>query len=319
MGHWVTASHTAFVEAVAGVLCLGFAAPTTHGLTAAERLLIGARFASRTRWTSIRTTVRANVVMVTARGQVSARGFELAHRGRLDLSGKDHDNAVGLAGFADALASTDATRHFSAHVLARGDVVTTLLALPVDVSAPTGWNPHSELAATCVASHTLEWMLERWAYVRISDQLIRVLRIRDFSSVPDGHAFLERIQFASSWLDVALHVDVVAGTKAQRVAARAVHRMGSDDVATQAAGFRRTARSIRSLERLRQREAMVVEGAALLKVAVYLIVRASSLATLERDVTSVTRLAMESGLRVEPGEGRQALWYCAQLPGGPGW
>ncbi|HEY5093050.1 MAG TPA: hypothetical protein VII60_07270 [Acidimicrobiales bacterium] len=321
LGHWLTASNAPFVEAFVGVLCLACAAPTTDGLTIGEWSIIGLHFVVRSRWTSIHVDVSEseNVMTVDARGEVRLRGFELVHRGRLDLSGRDHDNAVGLASFADALATSGATRHFSMHVLARRDVVSTLLALPEDVSPPAGWTPRTALATSCVGTHALEWMLERWAYVRISDQLIRVLRIRDFSSVPDGHALLEQIQFASTWLDVSLHVEVVAGTKAQRVAARAVHRMGSDDVATQAAGFRRTARSSRTLDRLRQREALVVEGAALLRVAVFLVIRASSLATLERDVASVTRLAFEAGLRCEPGQGRQALWYCAQLPGGPGW
>lgn len=319
LGHWFTASNAPVVEAFAGVFCLASAAPTTDGLTIGERALIGLRFVVRSRWTSIGARVRANVMTVDARGEVRLRGFELAHRGRLDLSGRDHDNAIGLVSFADALATSDATRHISMHVLSRGDAVSTLLALPEDVSPPAGWTSRTALATTCAGPHTLEWMLERWAYVRISDQLIRVLRVRDFSSVPDGHALLERIQFASTWMDVSLHVEVVAGTKAQRVAARAVHRMGSDDVATQAAGFRRTARSSRTLDRLRQRESLVVEGAALLRVAVFLVIRASSLATLERDVASVTRLAFEAGLRCEPGHGRQAVWYCAQLPGGPGW
>jgi len=318
LGHWLTSS-APLVEAFVGVACLACAAPTSDGLTVGERTYIGLHFVGRSRWTSIRVRLSADVMTVGARGEVSLRGFELDHRGRLDLSGRDRDNAVGLASFADALATSDATRHFSMHVLSRRGDVSTLLALPEDVSPPAGWTLCTTLATTCVGPHALEWVLERWAYVRISDQLIRVLRIRDFSSVPDGHALLERIQFASSWLDISLHVEVVAGTRAQRVAARAVHRMGSDDVATQAAGFRRTARSSRTLERLRQREALVVEGTALLRIAVFLVVRASSLTTLERDVALVTRLAVEAGLRCEPGQGRQASWYCAQLPGGPGW
>ena len=54
--------------------------------------------------------------------------------------------------------------------------------------------------------------------------------------------------------DLAVHFDVVAGAKAQRLAARAVHRVRSDDVTSSAAGFRRTARSSRNYERLAQRE-----------------------------------------------------------------
>jgi hypothetical protein len=57
----------------------------------------------------------------------------------------------------------------------------------------------------------------------------------------------------------------------------------------------------------------------LLRVAVFVIVRASSLAQLRRDVETVTRSALESGLRCDAGRGRQSPWYCAQLPGAPGW
>jgi hypothetical protein len=162
-------------------------------------------------------------------------------------------------------------------------------------------------------------MLERWAYVRDDEQVLRVLRVRDFSSVPDGHALLERLQFASPSLDVAVHVDVIEGARAHRLAARAVHRMGSDVVTSQAAGFRRTAQSSRTLERLRLRETLVVEGTALLRVAVYVVIRSNSLSRLRRAVHDVTRCAEESGLRCETGLGRQSVWYCAQLPGAPGW
>ena len=253
-----------------------------------------------------------------ARGDATARGFELHHRGRLDLSGRDRQNAAALADFADALAASDTTRHFSLHVRSSPGDVATLLFVPTDVSAPTGWTKSSdqELAGTALGTTAL---LERWDYVRDDREVMRVLRVRDFSAAPDGHALLERLQFASSTLDVVVHVEVVGGARAHRLAARAVHRMGSDVVTSQAAGFRRTAASSRSLERLRQRETLVVEGTALLRVAVFVVVRASSLAQLQRDVGALTRAALESGLRCEPGRGRQSPWYCAQLPGAPGW
>jgi hypothetical protein len=146
-----------------------------------------------------------------------------------------------------------------------------------------------------------------------------VLRVRDFSAVPDGHGLLERLQFASPTLDVVVHVDVVGGARAHRLAARAVHRVGSDDVTSRAAGFRRTAQSTRTLERLRQRESLVVEGTALLRIAVFVVIQSASLQELQRDVNAVTRCALESGLRCEVGLGRQSSWYCAQLPGAPGW
>jgi hypothetical protein len=161
-------------------------------------------------------------------------------------------------------------------------------------------------------------MLERWAYVRISDQLIRVLRIRDFSSVPDGHALLERIQFASSWLDVSLHVEVVAGVKAQRVAARAVHRMGSDDVATQAAGFRRTARSSRTLSDFdNERRSSSKERRSFASRFSSWCARHRS-TTLERDVALVTRLGRSKRGCVEPGSGTPGIVVLRPVAGRSG-
>ncbi len=319
LGSWLIDSRAPVVQALVGVSCLVGAAPTKDGLTIAERGLIALHFVGRSRWTSIQCRVRANVMTIDACGKVQLRGFELTHRGRLDLSDRGHDIATGLASFADTLATSDTTRHFSLHVIVRGDDVSTLLALPDGVSAPSGWSLNTSLVSKCVGSHTLGWMLERWTYLRLSDEVVRVLRIRDFSSVREGQALLERVQFASPWSDVSFHVDVLAGAHAQRITARAVHRVRSDDAATQAAGFRRTARSVRSLERLGEREALVLEGRALLHLAIFVVIRAASVAALEGECSSVTRQTLEAGLRVEPGYGRQASWYCAQLPGGPGW
>jgi hypothetical protein len=317
VGEWCTQVHGTLIELVTGVALLACAAPTSDGLTVAERVRIAEAFLLRSRWTRVQTSQFRATVTTHAGGEATARGYELQHRGRLDLSGRDRQNAAALADFADALAASDTTRHFSLHVRSTPSDVATMLFVPPDVSAPTGWteNRDRELAGTPSTTS----LLERWDYVRDERQVMRVLRVRDFSAAPDGHALLERLQFASSTLDVVVHVDVVGGARAHRLAARAVHRMGSDVVTSQAAGFRRTAASTRSLERLRQRETLVVEGTALLRVAVFVIVRASSLAQLRRDVETVTRSALESGLRCDAGRGRQSPWYCAQLPGAPGW
>jgi hypothetical protein len=321
IGEWITQVHGALFELLSGVVLLTSAAPTRDGLTIAERLRIAVDYAVRSRWTSIRATARGGSVTINAHGEATVRSYELQHRGRLDLSGRDQLNAVALAEFADALASTDDTRHFSLHVRTAPNDVVTVLAVPSGVSAPSTWLENNALALEAVgpADQGAAWLLERWSYVRNARDVMRVLRVRDFSAVADGHALLERLQFASPSLDVVVHVEVVGGVRAHRLAARAVHRLGSDDVTSQAAGFRRTAQSVRALERLRQRESLVVEGTALMRLAVFVVIRAPTLAQLRLDVRDVTRRALESGLRCEPGLGRQASWYCAQLPGAPGW
>ncbi|HEY5263098.1 MAG TPA: hypothetical protein VIJ08_02400 [Acidimicrobiales bacterium] len=318
IGEWITQAHGALIEVVTGVALLACAAPTSDGLTVGERVRIGVDFAVRSRWTSVRASLHHGSLTVVAHGEATTRGFELQHRGRLDLSGRDLHNALALSEFADAMATSDDTRHFSLHVRTSPTDVATLLVVPPNVSAPPGWreNPGLALAA---AGAGVTWLMERWSYVRDATGVTRVLRVRDFSAVPHGHALLERLQFAAPTLDVVVHVDVVGGVRAHRLAARAVHRVGSDDVTSRAAGFRRTAQSTRALERLRQRESLVVEGTALLRIAVFVVVRSASLQQLRRDVKAVTRSALEAGLRCESGLGQQSAWYCAQLPGAPGW
>ncbi len=322
IGAWLTQGGQSYAEVVVGAAMLACALPTHEGLTVGERAVIGATFVTRAKWSSVHVAECGDGVRVRARGVATVRSYELQHRGRLDLSGHDVDNAGTLASFADGLATSDHTRHFSVHVMTTPWQVSTMLALPSDVAAPPGWRLNQQLALKVLGPLDGEgsfWLLERWSYLRTSNGLIRVLRVRDFSAVASGHALLEKLQFASPWLDVAVHVDVVGASRAQRLAARAVHRVGSDEVTSGAAGFRRTAASARALERLRQREVAVVSGSALVRMAVFVVIKATSLVQLERDVDAARRFAFDCGLRCESGLGRQAAWYCGQFPGGPDW
>jgi hypothetical protein len=162
-------------------------------------------------------------------------------------------------------------------------------------------------------------LYERYSYLRTPDELLRVFRVRDFSSVPESKPLLEQLLRSPVALDVAVHVDVVAGAKAHRLVARAVHRVRSDDATSSAAGFRRSARTSRSFERLAQREVLVARGRALMRLGVFVVVSGASLEELERRSTAIWRRAHDSGLRLERGRARQYEWYRAQLPGGPGW
>ncbi len=162
-------------------------------------------------------------------------------------------------------------------------------------------------------------ILERFSYLRAPTELVRVYRVRDFSSVPKARALLEQTLRLTVPFDLAVHADVVAGAKAQRLAARAVHRVRSDDVTSSAAGFRRTARSSRNYDRLARREVLVASGRSLLRIAVFLTVRGDSLEEVQRRGALVWRGAHDAGLRLERGRGRQLAWYLAQLPGGLGW
>ncbi len=321
-GDWATRPHRSIVECLVALICLAGAIPTHDGMTGAELMGIALGFLCRSHWTSVVCFVGDEGVVLDVRDKVTFRGYELDHRGRLDLSGRDWEVADGLATFADGLATGDHTRHFSSHTRGHSTQVRTLLATPSDARPPTGWRESVALAMEVVGAtrddvDTL--IFERWNYVRRADEVVHVLRVRDFSSAPGGRAVLDQMQVGSASVDIALHVEVIGGARAQRLAARAVHRVGSDDATSLAAGFRRTARSARSLDRLRHREMLVAGGSSLLRIAVYFVVRAPNPDQLWINLAEVTRRARESGLRCERGFGRQAPWYRQQLPGGPGW
>lgn len=322
LSEWLFSPSAPTSEVLVGLAIVTCAVPTYGGLTAGEQLVVALRYVMRSHWSVISALELGDDIALWANGDVAFRGYELVHRGRLDLSGRDVINAEALQALADAAGATRAGRHFSEHVFRAGNHVSTLLALPLGVPAPDGWIKGSDLARRVIGFEgeaTSLRLLERFSYVRAPEQLIRVYRVRDFNSVPSTRGLLDQVLKSSTPLDLALHVDVVSGAKAQRLSARAVHRVGSDDATSRAVGFRRTARATRNFERLAQREGLVASGRALVRVAVFLLVRAPSLEELQQRGDALWRHAHDVGLRLERGGGLQARWYRAQLPGGPGW
>jgi hypothetical protein len=318
---WIMGSNSPLTELVAGVLLLLAAVPMGDGQTVAEVIVVMGRYVARSRWRYMTIREFGDDVILWAPSDVVFRAYELDHRGRLDLSGRDVSVAESLASLVDAVSAGNENQHVSQHVMRRNGEASTLLALPTEVPAPDGWRLRNALAvdAVRVGDATSLQLYERFTYLRLPDQLVRVFRVRDFSSVPGSRSLLEQILRAPVDLDLSVHVDVVAGLKAHRLAARAVHRVRSDEVTSSAAGFRRSARSSRSFERLAEREVLVAGGRSLLRLGVFVVVSAGSLEDLQRSATIVWRRAHDGGLRLERGRGNQYEWFRAQLPGGPGW
>lgn len=301
---------------------LACALPARDGLTGGQLLGVAVAYGTRSRWSTVAMQPTGSAWDLRARGSVSIRGFELEHRGRLDLSGADIDNAERLRELVNGLSTRVASSHLSLHVTADSEGAHTLLTLEDGAAPCEGWRVNAQLVRDVVGlegdARSLG-LLERWSYVRTSRGVARVVRVGDFTAAAGNRALLEQLQRSSGDVSISLHFDVVGAAKAQRTAARAVHRMGSDGEASRAAGFRRTARSALSLERLAQREELVVGGQALMRVGVFVVVRADSIGELRLSTEHVLRSAEQSGLRIERGVGRQLLWFCFQLPGGPGW
>jgi hypothetical protein len=320
-GSGVLAHHSSNARIGLGLVLLVLAAPTSGGPTMAEILATTLCFLARSRWNSFSVREFDDDVLLFAPHDVAFRAYELDHRGRLDLSGRDVALAESLVALVDAASAASEDQHVSQHVMRRGAITGTMLGLPPSAPPPDGWRLRNSLVGHSLRlgdRSTLEFY-ERFTYLRTSSELVRVFRVKDFSSVPESKSLLEHVLRTSVDVDVAVHVDVVAGAKAQRMAARAVHRVRSDDVTTSAAGFRRTARASRGFERLAQREVLVANGRALVRLGVFIVVSASSLEQLRLDSALLWRRAHDGGLRLERGWGHQLEWFRAQLPGGPGW
>lgn len=303
-------------------LALGAAAIVVgDGRTVGEHVAVALAYATRRHWRVVAAIELGDEVALWADGDVAFRTFSLEHRGRLDLSGRDAADARALAALVDAASAARGGQHLSWHV-ARGDEETaTVLALPVAVAPPERWRPDlgplPRLVGIDDGSLSASF-LERFSYLRGPGHVRRVFRVADFSAVSRS-ALLEGLLRSREPADVVVHVDVVGAQRSHRLAARAVHRVGSDAQATRAFGFRRSARSVRAHERMAQREELVAAGRALVRVAVFVVVRAPTLSELRRRSAAVWREAHDGGLRLERGRGRQASWFRAQLPGGPGW
>ncbi|MGH9019676.1 MAG: hypothetical protein ACRDV0_01485 [Acidimicrobiales bacterium] len=307
-------------EVVVGVALAALAIPAGDGLTVAGLITVVAGFVTRSRWGALRVDAGDGMVNVVARGRASVAVYALEHRGRLDLNGRDLDLVDGLRGFVDALAVAGGDGHVSLHVRTSERGSTTALCTTSRAPPPPAWSRDDSLVGVILgAGASPEVVFERWGHVRTRLGPAVVLRVRDFTGAPSGRSCLARVLLGSDRVSVAVHSRVVDAPRALRLAERAVHRHRSDGATTAAAGFRRTARVDRAIDRVRERESLVAAGRALVRLAVFVAVRAESATELASEVALVRRLAHESGLRVERGRGRQAAWYSQQLPGGPGW
>ncbi len=305
--------------AIVGLALVLAAVPVTGGLSAGEVVAIALGYLGRGHRHVVGGLVLDGEVLVWAdRAPAWAlAGHELAHHGRLDLNGADLEGARTLASAIDA-ASVGGDRVVTVHVTP-APTPRTLLATAPGSAPPEGWAPApAALVAALGLGEGRETVLyERPRHLRGADGVRRVFRVRDFSGVAPGSALLERALRAETPVQVSVRYEVVGARRGTRLASRAAHRVDADDAVGRALGFRRSARAARSMARLAQREAEVARGRSLVRVAVYLCVRAHDLDELERRAAALWRHAHESGLRLESGVGRQAAWHRAALPGAP--
>ncbi len=315
MGDGLLRSRSAGEVALAAILVAGALPIGTATLGDAARIAI--TYVLRRHWTRLTVARVADRVVVEGREITSVNGFVLAHRGRLDLNGQDHRVAARLAAYVDAAASADRRdRRVSVHVCRAGARATTVLVTPAGAGAPLGWDRDDDAVyRVASARRASSWRLERWWYVRNEDHVTCVLRVGELRGSSTG-ALLAGLEALGEDATLSIQATAVGGSeRARRVAERAVHRQRSDHATSAAAGFRATARTQLVEARAQRREAEVAGGRALLRLRVYVTLRAPSCTALREARETALRRARDAGVRLDRGGGRQGPWLLDQVTG----
>jgi len=168
-GDWIIASHAQSAELALGLCVLVAALPTIDGLTIAELLCVTTLFALRSSWMIVQAESRGQTLAIRARGATTVTGFELVHRGRLDLSGTALELSARLVALMKSLATGGETDHVSIHVRSSAASAQTLLTLRTNVAAPEGWREDSQLLRHFLdlrSGTDSAGLLERWSSAR---------------------------------------------------------------------------------------------------------------------------------------------------------
>lgn len=273
----------------------------------------------RVRWISLESD--GDALVVGARGSQRVWCYEFAHRGRLDLSQRDVVLASRLARMVESFAAGGEHTHVALHVdtgKESGAEARTTLSVNVAAPTPSEWRVRSNVGIPRSLSIGRTAVLERRHYVRTPQCVLRTLRVSDFAA-GRAQVALEVLGEYGSGVALSLHAGVVPISRARRLTARAVHRVGTDAEFARGAGFRWSARDQKGLDALREREDSVAQGAALCQWALYVVVSAESVRELGARVRETCDVARAAGMRLDLGVGVQGQWFTWQLPGGPGW
>jgi hypothetical protein len=279
-------------------------------------------YVARSRWTYVSFVARSSGWIATARGRTEVNIGRLEHRGRLDLSGADADVLRDLSALMDKIAASNGARHLSWRLCDTGDDTATVLSVPPSIELPGSWMPvtRRELAhwSDLGANRRDGWFFERWRYLRTTDVLVSVFALRA-TTVAAGVATLRDLIPFASGRDLSVQIKVESIRTARSVVGRHAHRWRANLSLASLAGFRRRASFDATTSVFDAREREVATGRSLGRVAVFIVVRGRSRAELEQRNRDLRRDAHSAGATLERGNGRHALWYCAQLPGSPPW
>lgn len=297
--------HLAFGEVIVAVLVggAGVARWRHHGFVEALGVLVS--YLTRSRWTVVRWRRDGDAVAINARGSARVALYDAAFHGRLDLAGEAEERWRDGTAMLERLATRATPQRVSWH-----RATTTFVAMPPDASPPSPFlTPRTEPDDLAASS----WVYEHWRYLEFVDGVACVLRL-----VSD-HDARGPLAWSLDDATITMVCEVIPNRVARRRVARRTHAATTDAALARRMGFRHSASAALRFSRTQRHEQLVAQGRALVRVAVFVVVRATDPAALARARQRVRDRAEQDGFLLETGFGRQAEWWCASLPGAPRW
>ncbi len=270
------------------------------------------RFVSRSRWTACRYERVGSATFLTLRGRRRQQWATATFRGRGELTDSASSQWRAFELLLRRYAAYDEPTRFALFEYQVDSSPETSLWADRVSEWPPPWRATTVPPPWMLAS---SWFREEWSCVRDASTYVATLRV--IADAVDGSNLFDRLRAPAAEWEMSLHGEVQPRTKALRRVRRASHATRSDDQLARTFGFTPSVQRTLEHQSVVEREHLVTQGDALLRIALFMTCRAASLSELQQCVRVATTHARSAGVKTQRGWGRQMDWF-AHVHGGGG-
>ncbi len=269
------------------------------------------RFISRSRWTACRYASEGSDTHLFLRGRRIQRWATATFLGRGDLTEIAGSQWRAFELMLRQFASYDEPTRFALYDYHYDGVPAASLWVDRETKWPAPWRavtvPHPW-------SLTSSWFREEWSYVRDATCFVASLRV--LADTTDVNSVFDRLRSPTAEWEVSLHGEVQPRRKALRRVRRASHATRSDDQLARTLGFSPSMQRAVEHRAVTEREQLVTQGDALLRIALLLTCRAGSVRELQQRVRTATAHARSTGVKTQRCWGQQIDLFVLVHGGG---
>ena len=269
------------------------------------------RFVSRSRWTACRYEDAGRETHLTLRGRRIQQWATATFRGRGELTDSASSQWRAFELLLRRYAVYDEPTRFALFDYQIDGNPEASLRADRTSEWPPPWQASTAPRYWSLGS---SWFREEWAYVRDSSSFVATVRV--IADAVDASNLFDRLRSSAGEWEVSLHGEVQPRTKALRRVRRASHASRSDDQLARTFGFTTSVQRAIEHQSVVEREQLVTQGDALMRIALFMTCRASSLSEMQRRVRAATTHARSVGVKTQRGWGRQMDWFALVHGGG---